>query len=736
MTPVDRFNASTRLHSTALEALVRVGAHHGLTLDADQLRRANPFDGPEPHPALLVKIAERAGFGVRRLKVGRGQLGNLDRQVPALLLLNDGKVALMSRVRTGQGAPAALLDDVETGSGAAVLVDEPRLQQIWSGEALLLKRRRRLTDEDRPFDFGWLVGQILRERRLFRDIAIASMLMSILSLVPAFMFMTIIDRVMIHRSYSTLMVLAVILVLFIGFETAFGFLRRRLTALAVARTDARISLHVFDRLLNLPLSFFERTSTGVVSSKIGQIWFIRQFLTEAVCGTLLDGITLFVLLPLLFFLSWQLTLIVLFLSIAILGTYVLFLPALGRKYELVIRAEQQMGAHQVETIHGIKTVKSLSLDGMKRLERDRFVAGVTEARRNLDFLSNVPQTIVQPLERLIYAGTFFIGCYIAMDPSPNASGATVGTIMAFSMLAGRVTAPIVQFAGLINGFEQARGAMAEVASVMNAPAEEGRSGTGLRQPILGHVEFDEVKFRYSPTAKPALDGVSFEIQRGTVFGVMGRSGSGKTTITRLLQGLSRDYEGLIKVDGMDLREIDLDHLRSKIGVVPQENFLFSGTIGENIAAARPNASFDIVVRAAQMAGAEEFIERLPDGYATRLQEGATNLSGGQRQRLAIARALLVDPPILVLDEATSALDAESEAIVNANLMRIAKDRTVIIISHRLSSLIDANAILVMERGKFYDMGTHDELVERCDIYKSLWYQQNRHLDPEARHAIA
>jgi ATP-binding cassette subfamily B protein len=217
---------------------------------------------------------------------------------------------------------------------------------------------------------------------------------------------------------------------------------------------------------------------------------------------------------------------------------------------------------------------------------------------------------------------------------------------------------------------------------------------------------------------------------------MGRSGSGKTTLTRLLQGLSRDYEGIIKIDGMDLREIDLDHLRSNIGVVPQENFLFSGTVADNIGAARPKAGFEAIVRAAQMAGAEEFIERLPEGYGTAVAEGAVNFSGGQRQRLAIARALLVDPPILILDEATSALDAESEAIVNANLMRIAKGRTVIIISHRLSSLTSADAILVMERGRFYDMGRHEELLERCDIYKSLWYQQNRHLDPEGRHALA
>ena len=314
------------------------------------------------------------------------------------------------------------------------------------------------------------------------------------------------------------------------------------------------------------------------------------------------------------------------------------------------------------------------------------------------------------------------------------TGGTTGTIVAFALLAGRVVGPITQLAGLLNGFEQARGALGQVASVMNTPPEEGRSGTGLKLPVAGRIVFNEVCFRYLPTTPYALDGVSFEIPSGTIFGVMGRSGSGKTTVTRLLQGLNRDYEGMIKLDSMDLREMDLDHLRTHIGVVPQENFLFSGTVRENIGAARPNASFEKIVRAAQLAGAEEFIERLPKGYETLVEEGAVNFSGGQRQRLAIARALLVDPPILILDEATSALDAESEAIVNANLMRIAQERTVIIISHRLSSLAMADAIMVLERGKVYDIGRHKELLERCDIYKSLWYQQNRHLFSEAHHA--
>jgi ATP-binding cassette, subfamily B, bacterial HlyB/CyaB len=294
----------------------------------------------------------------------------------------------------------------------------------------------------------------------------------------------------------------------------------------------------------------------------------------------------------------------------------------------------------------------------------------------------------------------------------------------------RLAAPLVRIAHLQQDLAEVRGAIQEVASVVNVQPEETRTN-GLRLPFKGEVSFKDVRFRYASGAPYALDEVTFIVPSGTMLGIMGRSGSGKTTVTRLLQRLNTSYEGMIKIDGMDLREIDLMHLRTHIGVVPQENFLFSGTIRENIAMAKPDASFATVVRAAQLSGAEEFIERLPRGYDTVLEEGASNLSGGQRQRIALARALLIDPPILILDEATSALDAESEAIVNANLKRMAKGRTVLSISHRLSMLVECDAILVLERGKVYDIGTHEELMQRCDIYKHMWYQQNRHLDPRS-----
>jgi ATP-binding cassette subfamily B protein len=720
--------------STAVAALARVARHHGLTFSVDELVRSNPFDGPEPAPELLVKMAERTGLRGQLLHIQRGELHELAQGVPAILLMRDGRAVILERVHQRDGATLALLEDPASHSGISALVDEPRLFDTWGGDVLVLKRRWKLTDEEKPFGVSWLIGQVVRERKLFRDIVVAAVFMALLALLPFAVYLVMMDRVLSAKSLSTLSVLGLALIGITAFDTVFGYVRRYLVLIASSRIDARINLYVFNKLLNLPLTFFERVPAGVIGAKVSQIWHIRQFLIGQVFGTLLDSVTLLLLMPILLFLNWKLTLFVLLVAFAILGVYAAFLPTMRARYGAVISAEQQMSAHQAETIYGIRTVKSLSLEGLKRYQRDLRVARVIETHRDFDRLANIPHTLVAPLEKLLFSGTFFLGCYMALhDPE----GTTAGVVVGFTMLAGRVASPIVQMAGLLNTFEQARGALTEVASVMNEPPEEGRSGTGLKQPILGQVTFEDVRFRYRPSGPYVLKGVSFTIPRGTICGVMGRSGSGKTTVTRLLQGLNRDYEGTIRIDGMDLRQIDLDHLRSSIGVVPQENFLFSGTIRENISAARPNATFDKIVRVAQLAGAEEFIERLERGYETYVQEGAVNFSGGQRQRLAIARALLVDPQILILDEATSALDAESEAIVNANLLRIAKGRTVIIISHRLSALMMADAIVVLERGELYDVGRHHELLERCDIYQSLWHQQNRHLDPDnhARPAI-
>jgi ATP-binding cassette subfamily B protein len=438
------------------------------------------------------------------------------------------------------------------------------------------------------------------------------------------------------------------------------------------------------------------------------------------------GILLFFL-PVMFYFNWILTLVVIALCALIMGWIIAMLPAYRQKSSLAEEAEAQRGSFLSQNIAGIRTVKSLALDAKQRHEWDVLTARVAKRRLAEGDLGNLIQSVVTPLERLMISGTFALGIYFAITTNDPVF---IGTLFAFLILSQRVAAPLVQIAHLIQQYDEARLALHLVSGLVNQPEEEGRTGHGVRVPLKGHVEFSKVLFKYKGAISPALKSVSFDIAQGTTLGVMGRSGSGKTTITRLLQRLHSDYQGLIKIDGIDVREYDLDHLRSSLGVVLQENFLFSGTIRENITAAKSDATFEEMVYAARLAGAEEFIDKLPRGYETFIYEGSSNLSGGQKQRLAIARALITNPKILILDEATSALDAESEAIVNANLRRIATGRTMIVISHRLSSLVNADAILVLDQGEVHDIGTHQELLGRCDIYSGLWYQQNAHMNPE------
>ena len=302
---------------------------------------------------------------------------------------------------------------------------------------------------------------------------------------------------------------------------------------------------------------------------------------------------------------------------------------------------------------------------------------------------------------------------------------SLGALIAFSMLSGRVSGPLIQMVGLINEYQETALSVRMLGTLMNHEPERDPTFKGAKPPVQGGLEFDKVVFRYPGAAVSALDRLDFKMEPGEIIGVVGRSGSGKTTLTRLVQGIQIPTEGIIKLDGVDLRQIDLQHIRRNIGVVLQESFLFRGTIRENIAASNPSAPTEEIIMAARLAGAEEFIDQLPMAYDSPLEEGATNLSGGQRQRIAIARALLPQPRMLIFDEATSALDPESEAIIQNNLEAIAKGRSMIIVSHRLSSLVKSDRIMVLDRGRLVDFAPHKVLLTRCEIYSHLWNQQTR-----------
>ena len=706
------------LHTT-LQCLTAIAQHHGLQVNPERLIHDYALTAEEPSSAMLLGMASSIGLKakLRQLTVDKllGQKGVF----PLLARMKDGNSMIVVGARGDDGGVLAVLDPL--GDLGAVKMLEPSVfQALWSGEVLFLKRTSKLTDTRQPFGLRWFIPEILQQKAAFRDIAIAAMAMNVLGLASPVFFQLVIDKVLVHHSVSTLWVLAAGIVIALLFESTFGFMRRMLTLWGTNKIDIRLTRRTFAQLLSLPIDYFETTSAGVVVRHMQQMEKIRNFLTGRMFSTALDLTALFILLPILFSYSIKLAMIVLLFTLMISAIVAILVPTFQRRLNDLYTAEGERQALMVETIHGMRTVKALAIEPMQRRAWDQRSANALTQHFRVGQISIAGNAITDFLGKLLPVVIIVIGAQDVFDQTLS-----VGALIAFQMLSGRVSSPLIALVGLVNEYQETALSVRMLGEVMNR-APEGRSG-GLRPDLRGNITFDNVVFRYPGAQNNALDRASFQIKEGSVIGIVGRSGSGKTTITKVIHGLYKIQEGIVRFDGYDAREIDLSHLRRQVGVVLQENFLFHGTVRENIAATMPEASFEDIVEAARAAGADEFIERMPQGYDTMLEENASNLSGGQKQRLSIARALLAKPRILVLDEAASALDPESEAIFINNLSRIAVGRTVIMVSHRLSTLVNADSILVMQRGQLMDAGRHEELLTRCSTYIQLWNQQTSHL---------
>ena len=706
---------------TCLHCLVSVARHHGIELAVERLHHTYAIaDGPIPYP-LLLRIARESGLRARFTRLTWEKLARLGQAYPALARLANGNWVVAAAVGTNAaGEEAVQVLDPLAERAEPLVVTKVAFCANWDGEVVLLKRSQIPRDAPRPFGFPWFIPELLRQKRLFGEVAIAALMLYALGLVVPIFFQLVIDKVLVHESFTTLYVLVIGVGIALVFDAAFTFLRRYLLLYATNKVDIRIATRTFAHLLSLPISFFERISAGVLVKHMQQASRVREFLTGRLFLTALDAISLFVFVHVLFFYSIKLTFLVLGFAAAIAVVIALLVGPFRRRLYALYQAEALRQGLLVESVHGMRTVKALAIEPLqKRIWDDRSAQAVA-MRFRVEKISATAQSVTGLLEKLMSVAIIGFG---ALDVFNGVM--TVGALVAFNMLAGRVSGPLVQIVTMVHEYQEIALAVQMLGEVMNQRPERDAARPGLRPELIGQIEFENVTFRYGPEGAPALDNVSFAIPAGSIFGIVGRSGSGKTTLTRLVQGLYPIQQGLLRIDGSDARELDLVHLRSRIGVVLQDNFLFRGTVRDNIACVKPDASFEQVAQAARMAGADEFIERLPRGYDTILEENAENLSGGQKQRLAIARALLTDPRILILDEATSALDPESEVIIRQNLRRIAADRTVIIVSHRLSMLADAEAILVVDRGRVADLGRHEQLLAQCAAYRQLWNQQTR-----------
>ncbi len=706
---------------SGLAALVLMLRFHGIAADGAQIR--HKLGGAKVDARDIVRCARDFGLKSRE---HRSRWRRLDRTpLPAIALLRDGGYLILGKVIESPASSGDGGSEIPSGGGK-ILVQNPlaprpevmtraALEEAWDGRLILMARRANLTDLGRRFDIGWFLGAMAKYRQLLSEVLLASFFLQVFALVSPLVFQVVIDKVLSHRSMSTLDVLIVALVAISLFEAILGALRTYLFSHTTNRIDVELGARLFRHLLALPVGYFQARRAGDSVARVRELENIRNFLTSSALTLVVDLFFTFVFLAVMFFYSPLLTGIVLasfpfYIAISA-GATPLFRRRLGEKFRR--GAENQ--AFLVESVAGIETLKAMAVEPQMQRRWEEQLAAYVAASFRVVSLGNVASQSVQFVNKLVTAATLYFGAQLVMD-----NRLTIGELVAFNILAGRVSAPVLRLAQIWQDFHQARLSVERLGDILNTAPEQLPNSSRVRlPPIRGEVSFEHVGFRYRIDAAEVLHDVSFTVPPGQTVGIVGASGSGKSTLAKLIQRLYVPETGRVLIDGSDLTMVDTAWLRRQIGVVLQENVLFAGTVRDNIALADPGVGADRVIAAAQLAGAHDFILELPEGYDTAVGERGASLSGGQRQRIAIARALITDPRILIFDEATSALDYESERVIQQNMGQIARNRTVFIIAHRLSSVRLADRIVTLDRGRLVEDGSHEELIRKGGRYAAL-----------------
>ncbi|MDP9130812.1 MAG: type I secretion system permease/ATPase, partial [Candidatus Binatota bacterium] len=602
-------------------------------------------------------------------------------------------------------------------------VSQAEFTTLWSGELILVARRHGLGESlQQKFDISWFIPSLVKYRKLFSEVLLASFFLQLFALVTPLFFQVVMDKVLVHRGFTTLDVLAVGFFVVVVFEAFLGGFRNYLFSHTTNRVDVELGSRLFNHLLALPLAYFESRQVGQNVARVRELDTIRNFITGTALTLVIDLLFVFVFLAVMWYYSPTLTWIVLATIPAYVLLSIFITPILRHRLDDKFKHGAANTAFLTESITGIGTVKSMAVEPQMRRKLEDHLSSYVHASFRSQNLGNVANQIAGLINKLMTLGIIWWGAHLVID-----GAITVGQLIAFNMLAGRVSGPVLKLVQLWQEFQQAGISIARLGDILNTPREPGFNPNRSRLPSLqGAVALEQVKFRYRVDGPLILHEIDLQARPGEVIGIVGRSGSGKSTVTKLIQRLYVPEAGRVLVDGVDLAMVDTTWLRRQIGVVLQENFLFNRSIRENIALVDPSISMERVVAAAKMAGAHEFIVELSEGYDTLVGEQGSNLSGGQRQRMAIARALINNPRILIFDEATSALDYESERVIQDNMARICQGRTVFIIAHRLSAVRTCDRIIVMDRGRIVEQGNHDALLHQNGYYAKLHSYQSHH----------
>ena len=696
---------------TGLAALAQIAKRHHVNIDPAQLRHDLALGGRTANGHDLLRAAKLCGLRAK-VMVQQAPERLLSVPVPAIIRLKNGAHVILRRP---QGGGLALYDP---RARKARRMSVAQIAELWTGEILLL--RKEAGEEAERFGLGWFAKAIARYKGPIAHVLISSLFVQIFALVTPLLFQVVIDKALVHKSKSTLAVIAGAMIAIGVFDVLLQYLRTYALSHTSSRVDVELGSKLFQRLLRLPLGYFETRPTGQTVARVRELENVRNFLTGQGLSSFIDVAFTLVFVAVLFIYSALLAMIVL----GSIPVYLAIIFAVRPMLRERVRQRFNRGAESqqflVEAVVGISTVKAAAVEPLMQRQWEERLAAYVRTAFQAGMLAALGQNAIQYVSRITTALILLFGALQVMD-----GRMTVGELIAFNMISSQLLSPVLRLSSLWQDFQQIQVSVERIGDIYNAEPEVYPESPGRLPPLKGDIKLQDILFRYRPDGPPILSDVELHIPAGQVIGVVGASGSGKSTLAKLVQRLYAPERGKVLMDDIDVATVHPAWLRRQIGVVLQENLLFNRSIHDNIAFATPSMARREVVEIARLAGADEFIEDLPGGYDTQIQERGANLSGGQRQRIAIARALARNPKILIFDEATSALDYESERIIRQNMRKIARTRTVLIIAHRLAAVRDCDRIIGMERGRVIEDGSHEELLRRPGgLYARLWALQN------------
>ena len=706
---------------TGAVCLAIVAQINQIAVDVAQiLHQFGDSNNPLSEDAIL-RAAKSIGFRAKSTNLNSDQLEAM--VLPIIALGENNKYFVIAKKTSKQSdsdEPQThyLIHDPNIGQPQSLSADE--LNKLWSGKAILLSKRGNPFEAVKEFDISWFIPSILKYRKLFGDVLIASFFIQLFALVTPLFFQVVMDKVLVHRGLTTLDVIIFAFLVVAIFDALLGGIREYVFSHTTNRIDVELGSKLFNHLLGLPLKYFSVRQVGQTVARVRELDTIRNFITGSALTLCIDLSFTIVFFVVMWYYSPTLTLIVLGTIPFYILLSLIVTPILRARLDEKFKHGAANQAFLVESVNGIETVKASAVEPQMQRKWEDQLAKYVNASFRVQHLGNISNQIAGFISKITTMLILWLGAYAVMN-----GDLSVGQLIAFNMIAGRVSGPILKLVQLWQDFQQAGISVKRLGDILNSPREPGFNPNRSVLPKLeGIVEFDHVRFRYRVDGPLILDSVSLKTCPGEVIGIVGRSGSGKSTLTKLIQRLYVPEAGRVLIDGSDLAVMDTTFLRQNIGVVLQENFLFNRSVRDNIALANPGLPMSQVVQASKLAGAHDFILEMSEGYDSMVGEHGANLSGGQKQRIAIARALITNPKILIFDEATSALDYESERIIQENMVDICKGRTVFIIAHRLTTVRHCDRIIVMERGRIIESGNHDALLNKNGEYAKLHSYQN------------